>query len=142
MGDISRHRDIFLFTRQALSPQLLSGARLTAGDLTYLELGNYLTDVSQFRDPVTYIFAKQRVWRDFVIPATRDRAKLYRALSALAAGVALAASQYIKSLTSGTAADVAEAAGLGLAAAGGIDGRPRSPGVPASQPYRDFPLSA
>jgi len=120
MGDISRHRDIFLFTRQAVSPQLLSGARLTAGDLTYLELGNYLTDVSQFRDPVTYIFAKQRVWRDFVIPATRDRAKLYRALSALAAGAALAASQYIKSLTSGTAADVAEAAGLGLAAAGGI----------------------
>src|SRR5262249_56278826 len=43
-----------------------------------------------------------------------------RALSGLGAGAGLAASQYIKSLTSGTTADVAEAAGLGLAAAGGI----------------------
>jgi hypothetical protein len=120
MGDISRHRDIFLFTRGAVPPQLLDGAKLASSDLTYLELGNYLTDVSQFRDPVTYIFAKQRVWRDFVIPGARDKVALLRALSALGAGAALAASQYLKGLTSGTAADVVEGSGIGLAALGGI----------------------
>ena len=120
MGDISRHRDIFLFTRGAVPAQLLDGAGLATGDLTYLELGNYLTDVSQFRDPVTYIFAKKRVWRDFVIPGARDKVALLRALSALGAGAALAASQYLKSLTSGTAADVVEGSGIGLAALGGI----------------------
>ncbi|MEU4295194.1 hypothetical protein AB0E63_43835 [Kribbella sp. NPDC026596] len=120
MGDISRHRDIFLFTRETVPPAVLDGARLTADDLTYLELGNYLTDVSQFRDPVTYIFAKQRIWRDFVIPQTKDQTQLLRGLAALGAGAALAASQYLKSLTSGTAADVIEGAGIGVGAIGGI----------------------
>ena len=120
MGDISRHRDIFLFTRESVPAALLDSVRLTADDLTYLELGNYLTDVSQFRDPVTYIFAKQRIWRDFVIPQAQDKTQLLRGLSALGAGAALAASQYLKSLTSGTAADVIEGAGIGVAAIGGI----------------------
>lgn len=120
MGDISRHRDIFLFTRGNIPPQVLGGARVTSEDLTYLELGNYLTDVSQFRDPVTYIFAKQRVWRDFVIPGAQDKVKLLRALSALGAGAALAASRYVKSLTSGTVKDIAQGSGIGLAGLGGI----------------------
>jgi len=120
MGDISRHRDIFLFTRDAVPPQLLSGARLTSGDLTYLELGNYLTDVSQFRDPVTYIFAKQRIWRDFVIPTTRDRSKLARGLLALGSAAALAGSQAIKELTSDAADDYVEGIGIGLASVSGI----------------------
>ena len=120
MGDISRHRDIFLFTRETVPAALLDSVRLTVDDLTYLELGNYLTDVSQFRDPVTYIFAKQRIWRDFVIPQAQDKTQLLRGLSALGAGAALAASQYLKSLTSGTAADVIEGAGIGVAAIGGI----------------------
>lgn len=120
MGDISRHRDIFLFTRDGVPADVLAGARLTAGDLTYLELGNFLTDVSQFRDPVTYIFAKQRIWRERVIPKTRDKTALLRALSAIGAGVALAASQAVKKVTSGTTEDVAEGALVGLAALGGI----------------------
>jgi hypothetical protein len=120
MGDISRHRDIFLFTRESVSPQLLNGARLAAGDLTYLELGNYLTDVSQFRDPVTYIFAKQRVWRERVIPTARDKAMAARVIGALAGAAALGAAQYLKGLTSGKAADAIEGAGIGLATLGGI----------------------
>ncbi len=96
MGDISRHRDIFLFTRETVPVAFLDNAKLTADDLTYLELGNYLTDVSQFRDPVTYIFAKQRIWREFVIPAVQDKTQLLRGLAALGAAAALAASQYLK----------------------------------------------
>jgi hypothetical protein len=68
MGDISRHRDIYLNSRAALPADLLSRCRLTPSDLTYLELGNYLTDVSQFRDPVAFLFAKRGVWRDSIIP--------------------------------------------------------------------------
>lgn len=68
MGDISRHRDIFLNTRTALPQDLLARCHLTAADLTYLELGNYLTDVSQFRDPVAFLFAKRGVWRESVLP--------------------------------------------------------------------------
>lgn len=120
MGDISRHRDIFLFTRETVPAAFLDNAKLVADDLTYLELGNYLTDVSQFRDPVTYIFAKQRIWREFVIPAVQDKTQLLRGLAALGAGAALAASQYLKTLTSGTAADVIEGSGIGLAAIGGV----------------------
>lgn len=120
MGDISRHRDIFLFTSQTVSAPLLDGARLTAADLTYLELGNYLTDVSQFRDPVTYIFAKQRVWRDDVLPATADKLGLARGLLALGAAAALAGSQAVKEVTSGTAEDIAQGAGLVLGAAAGV----------------------
>lgn len=68
MGDISRHRDIFLNTQDSIPTSLLDKCKLGAEDLTYLEMGNYLTDVSQFRDPVTYIFAKQRIWRDKILP--------------------------------------------------------------------------
>jgi hypothetical protein len=68
MGDISRHRDIYLNTRGAIPKALLDRVRVAAADLTYLELGNYLTDVSQFRDPVSYIFAKRKVWQEKVLP--------------------------------------------------------------------------
>ncbi|MDP9794679.1 hypothetical protein J2S43_003191 [Catenuloplanes nepalensis] len=85
MGDVSRHRDIFLFTRDSMPDQLLTQSRLTRDDLSFLEIGNYLTDVSQFRDPVTFIFAKQRVWRDQVIP------KVARRVNGARAGVGIAA---------------------------------------------------
>lgn len=118
MGDISRHRDIYLFTRDAVPTQLLSTARIGAGDLTYLELGNYLTDVSQFRDPVTYIFAKQRIWRDNVLPKVED--KLPRDTVALVAALAAAAGLGIEELLdragSGLGGDIAK--GVGLTAAG------------------------
>lgn len=91
MGDISRHRDIYFNTRDAVPPDLLAACKLTAGDLTYLELGNYLTDVSQFRDPVTYIFAKQKIWRERIIPQVADKSGLLRGLTALAGNAAAAA---------------------------------------------------
>ena len=73
MGDISRHRNIFFNTRGAIPPALLSAAHVSATDLTYLELGNYFTDVSQFRDPVFYIFSKQSIWREFVLPKLAEK---------------------------------------------------------------------
>jgi hypothetical protein len=120
MGDISRHRDIFLFTREAIPASLLGKCKLNAAELTYLELGNYLTDVSQFRDPVTYIFAKQRIWRDFILPKVADKARLYRGLAALAGAASLAAGQAVKEATSGAASEIAKYTGPVLAGAGGI----------------------
>lgn len=90
MGDIARHRDIFLNTQKALPAAVLSRAGLSASDLTYLELGNYLTDVSQFRDPVFYMYAKQTVWRDEVLPGVQDNA-IATALKATLAILASAA---------------------------------------------------
>ena len=84
MGDIARHRDIFLFTRDTIPPHLLRNSRLDPADLTYLELGNFLTDVSQFRDPVSFIFAKQRVWRDVIVPKVGDKVWPYRLRGAAA----------------------------------------------------------
>lgn len=116
MGDISRHRDIFLFTRDGVSAQLLDGARLTPGDLTYLEMGNYLTDVSQFRDPVTYIFAKQRVWRDKVIPKTSDKLLAARVLLLAGAAAAYGVSKGLGELLSGDKEDYAQGAALAVGA--------------------------
>lgn len=93
MGDISRHRDIFLNTRDAIPPSLLGRCKIKSDDLTFLELGNYLTDVSQFRDPVTYIFAKQKIWRENILPGVAGNAfvMLIQALAALASVAATAA---------------------------------------------------
>ena len=72
MGDISRHRDIYFNTRGRDSAEPAGKCKLKTGDLTYLELGNYFTDVSQFRDPVSYIFAKRRVWKEKVLPKAEN----------------------------------------------------------------------
>jgi hypothetical protein len=120
MGDISRHRDIYLNTRAVLPAALLARCKLSQADLTYLELGNYLTDVSQFRDPVTYIFAKQRIWRDMILPKTADKAMPLRVLGALAGAASLAASQLLKDRVSGVGGDIIKVAGPVLAGAGGI----------------------
>ena len=90
MGDIGRHRNIFFNTRDAIPADVLAKCGLTRKDLTYVELGNYLTDVSQFRDPVSYVFAKQRIWRDFVLPRVEDKAALARGLYVLGANAAAA----------------------------------------------------
>jgi hypothetical protein len=120
MGDISRHRDIFLNTREAIPGELLAKCKLAADDLTYLELGNYLTDVSQFRDPVMYIFSKQRIWRELILPKVADEAMAYRALAAMAALAALGAARAAKEITSGTLEDIASYAGPTLAGAAAI----------------------
>ncbi|MEV4888865.1 hypothetical protein AB0K48_05685, partial [Nonomuraea sp. NPDC055795] len=102
-----------------MPPGLLERSRLTEADLTYLELGNYLTDVSQFRDPVSYLFAKQRVWREKIIPKAADSTKVHllRGLGALSSLAVLGATQKLKDLTSGTAADLTS---YGGAAAAGV----------------------
>jgi len=105
VGDVSRHRDIFLFARDAVPTQVLGAVHLTRDDLTYLELGNYLTDVSQFRDPVTYIFAKRRIWRENVIPGTQERANPARIKAVLAALGVVAATQLGKELAEALDAD-------------------------------------
>lgn len=115
MGDISRHRDIFLNTREAIATSLLDKCKLREADLTYLELGNFLTDVSQFRDPVFYIFTKQRIWRELVIPRAADKVALLRGLAALAGAAGLAASQLLKE-----SSDFAKYGGPVLAGVGGI----------------------
>jgi hypothetical protein len=120
MGDISRHRDIFLNTREVTPPGLLAKCKLGVGDLTYLEIGNYLTDVSQFRDPVFYIFAKQRIWREFIIPKVADKAVVARVIAALAGAAGLAAGELLKKFTSGKLAKVGEVGGPVLAVLGGI----------------------
>ncbi|MBE8516861.1 hypothetical protein ILP97_04905 [Amycolatopsis sp. H6(2020)] len=120
MGDIARHRDIFLFTRDSVPADLLERSRLTVADLTYLELGNYLTDVSQFRDPVSYLFAKQRIWRDFIVPGVGDKALPYRVLAVLAAVAGVAANRYLKDLIPGVSPAVTEVGGAAVAAAGTI----------------------
>ena len=55
MGDISTHKEIVLH----MIPQLKQIS--AAENYTYVEFGNFLTDVSQFRDPVAYIGAKSRL---------------------------------------------------------------------------------
>jgi hypothetical protein len=119
MGDISRHRDIFLNLREAIPASLLEKCKLTVADLTYLEMGNYLTDVSQFRDPVMYIFAKQRIWREFILPEAAKKAEVFRGLGILAGAASLAAGQVLKELTSGVTSQIAKYAGPALAGLGG-----------------------
>lgn len=57
MGEILRHAEIFRNTHR------LAGPLRPAEKFTYLELGNFLTDVSQFRDPFAHLSAKHNVWR-------------------------------------------------------------------------------
>ena len=54
MGDISTHKEI----NYHVIPQLK--AISAAENYTYLEFGNFLTDVSQFRDPLSWIGAKKK----------------------------------------------------------------------------------
>lgn len=86
MGDISRHRDIYLNTRAAIPKSLLDRCKVPRGDLTYLELGNYLTDVSQFRDPVAYMFAKRKIWRENILPKAEFAKDLIHILAILVGG--------------------------------------------------------
>lgn len=54
MGDITTHR---LLYEQFVRPELPAGI-----DPIYVELGNYLTDVSQFRDPFAHLSGKRAIW--------------------------------------------------------------------------------
>ena len=120
MGDISRHRDIYFHTREVTPADLLARCNLSRNELTYLELGNYLTDVSQFRDPVTYIFAKQRIWRDFILPKVRDKTAALRILSALGASASIAAAEAVKKFTTGDVAKYGPYVGAVLGGAGAL----------------------
>ena len=100
MGDIARHRDIFLNTREGVPADVLARCGFTPADLTYLELGNYFTDVSQFRDPVFYLFAKQTVWREKVLPGA-DKNGLLTAAKAIGQLLALGGAAALERLTDG-----------------------------------------
>jgi hypothetical protein len=56
VGDVRTHREIYeTFIRPHLPPD---------PDPLYVELGNYLTDVSQFRDPWAHVGGKASVWKE------------------------------------------------------------------------------
>jgi hypothetical protein len=56
MGDLHRHAEIFRHVHRTLS------TLRPDEDYICLELGNYLTDISQFRDPFASMLAKRTVW--------------------------------------------------------------------------------
>ncbi len=60
MGDVATHFNVTSFVRDQLMKELPSNT-LEPRDYTYLELGNFLTDMSQFRDPVAYHKARKAV---------------------------------------------------------------------------------
>ncbi len=59
MGDISTHAEITEFT-VAEAKRFISTTDIPDPDYTFLELGNFLTDVSQFRDPPAFHRARDR----------------------------------------------------------------------------------
>jgi hypothetical protein len=109
MGDIARHRNIYFNTRGAIPPRVLDAAGVTRKDLTYLEFGNFMTDVSQFRDPVWYILAKRTIWQERVLGGTSEITTPVRlALAALgSAGAVLALLDDKPGLAAGSAAATA-----------------------------------
>lgn len=56
MGDLHRHAEIFRHVHRTLAPLRPDE------DYICLEFGNYLTDISQFRDPFANMLAKRTVW--------------------------------------------------------------------------------
>ncbi|MCC6495978.1 MAG: hypothetical protein IT193_06925 [Propionibacteriaceae bacterium] len=59
MGDISTHAEITEFS-VAEAKRFISTTDIPDSDYTFLELGNFLTDVSQFRDPPAFHRARDR----------------------------------------------------------------------------------
>lgn len=56
MGEILRHAEIFHNTLEKI------GLLRPDEEYTYVELGNFLTDISQFRDPFAHMLAKRTIW--------------------------------------------------------------------------------
>jgi len=56
MGEISRHYEIYRNTFEQIKQ------KYAKNQYTFVELGNFLTDISQFRDPYANFSAKKRVW--------------------------------------------------------------------------------
>lgn len=56
MGDLHRHAEIFRHVHRTVAPLRPDE------DWICLEFGNYLTDISQFRDPFANMLAKRTVW--------------------------------------------------------------------------------
>lgn len=59
MGDISTHAEITEFT-VAEAKRFIGTTEIPDSDYTFLELGNFLTDVSQFRDPPSFHRARDQ----------------------------------------------------------------------------------
>ena len=58
MGDIGTHAEITEFVTAQVGAAV-SPTEIPVADYTYLELGNFLTDVAQFRDPVAFHGARE-----------------------------------------------------------------------------------
>lgn len=58
MGDIGTHAEITEFVASQVTAAV-SPSDIPEPDYTYLELGNFLTDVAQFRDPVAFHSARE-----------------------------------------------------------------------------------
>lgn len=66
MGHIGAHAEISAHTIKQLHQSAI------AENFTYLILGNFLTDVAQFRDPYAFIKAKERTWQDALSKTERE----------------------------------------------------------------------
>src|SRR5262245_58988991 len=67
MGNLSTHRRIFL---DVVRPILVNGLGLSGSQALCFELGNWLRDVSQFRDPYASQLKKLEIFRERLIPGT------------------------------------------------------------------------
>lgn len=65
MGDVSTHAEIMAFTA-AQSRRDIGDSDIPEADYTYMELGNFLTDLSQFRDPVAFHAAREQALREII----------------------------------------------------------------------------
>ncbi|WAZ26960.1 hypothetical protein STRCI_008651 [Streptomyces cinnabarinus] len=63
MGDLDSHAHCSVYTAGQLDAALPSGW-LPSAFSTYLEVGNFLTDLSQFRDPFGYLLGRQTAERE------------------------------------------------------------------------------
>jgi hypothetical protein len=60
MGDTKSHEEVY---KLAVRPLLSSVLPRGNNDAIFFELGNFLTDVSQFRDPFAFFCAKSAAWK-------------------------------------------------------------------------------
>lgn len=129
MGDVKTHFSITHFVTDQCKLADVAG-NVPDDDWVYLELGNYLTDVSQFRDPPAHQTGREKA-RDKVFAGARDilvpaGAGIFGGLSLLGAGLGfgldedVSAGEAVGWTTLTTVAGAGLGVGLGFAVAAGI----------------------
>src|SRR5262245_16791035 len=61
MGDTATHDEIYHSSVKSVLSPALPGKD---GDAIFFEVGNYLTDVSQLRDPFAHFLGKIAIWKE------------------------------------------------------------------------------